>query len=363
MRITVKNSLSIAAIMVIFLVIVTILLSLMKIDRKVIVPGTFTYRNISPVIIEEEGFVEKIFATENESVEKNDTILVLRNKNIEMEILSSQNRINIYKIELEEILQLKEFDTSLNSFDVTKLKEELQVKEVEETYYKNIYNDKKDLYTKKIISKDDFEEAELLYEQTKLERRSIKIQIDELTRKLQKLDASSLLNYKLKQKELELEQNTLIHLNSRKEMLIVRAKMSGKLLADKLDNHLNVYLEIGSQIADVVSYDLIDFVGYAVGADIIRVKEGQEVVFNVDTFRGKDFIHGKVRRIGLKTAEKNGVISYPVEIEVLNKEFFDRGRRRFIHAGVVGEAIIMTERDIPIIELFWERIIKYADMN
>jgi hypothetical protein len=54
---------------------------------------------------------------------------------------------------------------------------------------------------------------------------------------------------------------------------------------------------------------------------------------------------------------------YPVEIEVMNKEFFDRGRKRFIHAGVVGEAIIMTERDIPIIELFWERIIKYVDMN
>ena len=58
MRITVKNSLSIATIMVIFLVFIVILLSLMKIDRKVIVPGTFTYRNISPVIIEEDGFVQ-----------------------------------------------------------------------------------------------------------------------------------------------------------------------------------------------------------------------------------------------------------------------------------------------------------------
>ncbi len=363
MRITVKNSLSIATVMVIFLVVVVVLLTFMKIDRKVIVPGTFTYRNISPVIIEEYGFVEKICATENENIEKNDTILVLRNKDIEMEILTSQNRLNIYTMELEEILQLKEFDTSINSFDVTKLKEQLQLKKVEENYYLNIYNDKKDLYKKKIISKDDFEEAELIYRQTKLEGRSIKIQIDELTRKLQKLDASSLLNYKLKQKELELEQNTLTHLNNRKKMLVVKAKMSGKLLADKLENHLNVYLSIGDQIADVVSYDHIDFIGYAVGADIIRVKEGQEVVFNVDTFRGKDFIHGKVKRIGLKTAEKNGVISYPVEIEVLSKEFFDRGRKRFIHAGVFGEAIIMTERDIPIMELLWERIIKYADIN
>jgi multidrug efflux pump subunit AcrA (membrane-fusion protein) len=283
MRITVKNSLSIATIMVIFLIIVTILLSLMKIDRKVIVPGSFTYRNISPVIIEEEGFVENICAVENENIEKNDTILVLRNKDIEMEIISSENRINIYTMELEEILQLKEFDTSLNSYDVTKLKEELNLKKVEENYYLNIYNDKKDLYGKKIISKDDYEEAELLYKQTELESKSIKIQINELTRKLEKLDASSLLNYKLKQKELELEQDTLDHLNSRKEMLVVKAKMSGKLLADKLENHLNVYLSIGDRIADVVSYDKIDFIGYAVGADIIRVIEDQEVVFNVSS--------------------------------------------------------------------------------
>ncbi|MBN2790740.1 MAG: HlyD family efflux transporter periplasmic adaptor subunit [Candidatus Delongbacteria bacterium] len=363
MRITVKNSLSIATIMVVFLIFITVLLSLMKIDRKVIVPGTFTYRNISPVIIEENGFVEKICAEENEQIEKNDTILVLRNKDIEMEITNCKSRINIYKIELEEILQLKEYDTSINSFDVTKLKEELELKKVEETYYKNTYLDKKDLYEKKIISKDDYEEAELIYEQTKLESRSIKIQIDELTRILQKLDASSLLNYNLKQKELELEENTLNYLKNRKEMLVVKAKMSGKLLADKLENHLNVFLSQGDQIADVVSYDKIDFIGYAVGADIIRVKKDQEVVFNVDTFRGKDFIHGKVKRIGLKTAEKNGVISYPVEIEVLSKEFFDRGRKRFIHAGVAGEAIIMTERDIPIVELLWERIIKYADFN
>lgn len=266
-------------------------------------------------------------------------------------------------MELEEILQLKEYDTSINSFDITKLKEQLSLKNTEKKYYKSIYDDKNDLYDKKIISKDDFEEAELIYEQTKLESRSIKLQIDELARKLQNLDASSLLNYKLKQKELELEQNTLDHLKSRKEMLIVKAKMSGKLLADKLENHLNVYLSTGDKVADVVSFDKIDFIGYAKGADIIRVKEGQEVVFNVDTFRGKNFIHGKVKRIGLKTAKKNGVISYPVEIEVLSNEFFDRGRKRFIHAGIFGEAIIMTERDIPIVELLWERIIKYADIN
>jgi len=363
MRITVKNSLSLATIMVIFLILVVVLLSLMKIDRKVIVPGTFSYRKISPVIIEESGFVDKILTTENSHIEKNDTILILRNKDFEMEILNSENRINIYKMELEEILHLKEFDTSLNSFDVTKLKEELQLKTAEEKYYKNIYDDKEDLFKKKIISKDDFEEAELLYKQTKLEKRSIKIQIDELTRKLQKLDASSLLNYNLKQNELKLEKNKLNYLIVRKEMLTIKAKMTGKLLADKLDNHLNEFLSKGDKVADVISFDKIDFIGYAKGADIIRVKEGQEVVFNVDTFRGKDFIHGKVKRIGLKTAEKNGVISYPVEIEVLSNEFFDRGRKRFIHAGIFGEAIIMTERDIPIVELLWERIIKYADIN
>ncbi|MCG2760643.1 MAG: hypothetical protein L6407_05475, partial [Candidatus Delongbacteria bacterium] len=265
--------------------------------------------------------------------------------------------------ELEEILQLKELDTSLSSFDTSKLKEELRVKKDEAVYYSGVLKDKIDLYSKKIISKDEYEAANIALKQKELEVTSIQIQLNELNKTLQKLDTSTYLSYKLKQKELELEEGKLHYLTKRNDLLTITAKMDGKLIADKLENNLNVYFSKGDKIGDIVSHEHIDFIGYASGSDIIREKEGQKTFFNVDTFRGKDFIKGKVKSIGLKPELFSGVISFPIEIEVTSSEFFDRERKRFIHAGVMGEAIIITEEDLPIMRLLWERIVKYTDIN
>ncbi len=363
MRITIKKSILIAFAMLLLLVTAIMILTLMRIDRKVIIPGAFTYRNISPVVIEEEGFASEIHKIENSEVKAGDLIMTLTNSDLEMEIADSENRIMLYKLELEEILQLKELDVSLSTYDVTKLKEELKVKKDEEKYYREVQTDKSDLYEKKIISKDEYEGANIALKQKELEVKSIQIQLNELNKQLQKLDASSYLNYKFKQKELEIEENKLSYLKKRDDGLKIRAKMDGRLVAGRMNNNLNAYFSKGDKIGDVVSYDKIDFIGYASGSDVVRVKEGQEAYFNVDTFRGKDFIRGIVKKTGLKSETFNGEISFPVEIEVESTEFFDRGRKRFIHAGVVGEAIIITEENLPILRILWEQMVKYADIN
>jgi multidrug resistance efflux pump len=363
MKVTIKKSILIAIAMVILLVFAVSVLTFMRIDRKVIVPGAFNYRHISPLVSEESGFVSAVLKNENSLLALNDTILTLRNDDIEMEIVNSENRIMIYKLGLEEILQLKKLDVSLSSYDISKLQEELKVKKDEAVYYESVLRDKNDLYEKKIVSKDEYEAANIALKQKELEVKSIQIQINELNKQLQKLDTSTFLNYKLKQKELEIEHDRLSYLKKRNGLLALTAKMPGKLVSDRMANYLNSYLPKGTQIGDIVSENEIDFIGYASGADIIRVKEGQKVFFNVDTFRGKDFIKGQVKKIGLKPENINGVITFPVEIEVTNTEFFDRGRKRFIHAGVVGEAIIITEEDLPILRILWEQIVKYADIN
>ncbi len=363
MRVTIKKSIIIAIAMLILLAFAVSVLTLMRIDRKVIVPGAFTYRSISPVVAEESGFVSAVYKNENSMLALNDTILTLRNDDLEMEIVNSENRIMIYKLGLEEILQLKKIDVSLSSYDISKLQEELKVKKDEREYYESVMRDKSDLYQKKIVSKDEFEAANIVLKQKELEVRSIEIQISELNKQLQKLDTSTFLSYKLKQKELEIEQDRLNYLKKRNGLLSITAKMTGKLVTDKMSGLLNSYLAKGTKIGDIVSENETDFIGYASGADIIRVREGQKVFFNVDTFRGKDFIKGVVKKIGLKPENISGSITFPVEIEVLNTEFFDRGRKRFIHAGVVGEAIIITEEDLPIMRILWEQIIKYADIN
>lgn len=363
MRITIRKSIIIAIAMLIMLIFAISILTFMRIDRKVIIPGAFTYRNISPVVVEESGFAVQIHKNENSLISLNDTIMVLKNDDIDMDIANSENKIMIYKLSLEEILQLKELDVSLSSYDLSKLKEELKVKKEEEIYYRSVLDDKKDLYTKKIVSKDEYEGANIALKQKELEVKSIQIQLNELNKQLQKLDASTYLSYKLKQKELEIEEEKLQYLKKRNSLLTIKAKMNGKLVADNLDNYLNSYFSKGDKIGDIVSYEDIGFIGYASGSEIIRVKEGQLVYFNVDTFRGKDFIQGRVRKIGLKPDTTGGNVTFPVEIEVTNTEFFDRERKRFIHAGVVGEAIIITEEDLPILRILWERVVKYADIN
>jgi multidrug resistance efflux pump len=363
MRITIRKSIIIAITMLILLAAAVTILTFMKIDRKVIVPGSFNYRRISPVVSEESGFVSRVFKDENSLLAVNDTILALRNDDLAMEMINSESKIMIFKFGLEEILQLKELDVSLSSYDISKLKEELKVKKEESEYYKSVLTDKSDLYEKKIVSKDEYEAANIALKQKELEIKSIEIQISELNKRLQKLDTSTYLSYKLKQKELEIEQEKLTYLKKRNELLSVTARMNGKLVSEKTANFLNSYLPKGTKIGDIVSENEIDFTGYASGSDIIRVKEGQKVFFNVDTFRGKDFISGIVRKIGLKPETFNGTITFPVEIEVTDNEFFDSGRKRFIHAGVVGEAIIITEEDLPILKLLWEQIVKYADIN
>ncbi|MGD9708083.1 MAG: hypothetical protein AB7V07_10520, partial [Candidatus Delongbacteria bacterium] len=135
MRVTIAKSIIIAIAMLVLLVISVAILTLMKIDRKVIVPGTFTYRRISPVVIEESGFVSEIHASANSILNENDTILILRNDDLEIELANTGNKVLIYKIELEEILQLKELDVSLSSFDTSKLKEQLRVSKEEALYY------------------------------------------------------------------------------------------------------------------------------------------------------------------------------------------------------------------------------------
>ena len=363
MLVTIKKSIMTAVLMMVLLVLSTLILTAMRIDRKVIIPGAFTYRRISPVVAEESGFVDRIIRHENSFVSQNDTILTLRNADIVRDIENAQSRIMIYRIELEEILQLKELDVSLSSYNTTKLNEELKVKKAEEKYLAGVAEDKRDLYEKKIISKDEYESSNIALRQKQLEIRSAEIQLNELRKRLQKLDASTYLRYQLKEKELAIEEDRLEYLNRRKDLLSLTSRMEGRLVADKLENLLNSYIPAGTHIGDIVSYEKINFSGYASGNDIIRIKEGQKAFFIVDTFRGRDFIRGTVKRIGLKPDNVNGTILFPIELEVDDPKFFDRGKERYLHAGVVGEAVIITEEDIPIFRLLWERVVKYADFN
>jgi hypothetical protein len=101
----------------------------------------------------------------------------------------------------------------------------------------------------------------------------------------------------------------------------------------------------------------------APGSDVVRLEPDQEVYFNVELFRRKEFVKGRVAGIGNKVVERNPSRGFPVEIEVDDKEFFDRNRKLFIQAGVPGEAIIVTEKNLTLASLLWDRFINYMDID
>lgn len=363
MKMTIPRALFIAGFLISILVVAFILLTMLNIDRKVSVNGSFVYRKTTPIVVNEPGFVRKILKEENCEILKGDTIAILENKDLEMEIEDVKSKIMIIELELEDILNMKQFDLNLNSLDITKLKSELKLKEIEEQYYLNILTDKKEMLKKKIISQAEFDEAEINHKSIVSEKRSLEINIDEISKKLNKLDSSSLLHYKLKQKDYESQITKLKYLEHRMNSLVIISHENGKLLAEKMEKLKNTYLEKGSQLGDVVSFNDLDFVGYANDADIIRLKPNQEVYFNVSLFRGKNYIKGHVVNIGYKPITVNGMVMFPIEIEVENKVFFDRNQEYYLQAGVVAEAIIITESDIPFFRLIWEQIINAVNVD
>ena len=361
MKLTLRKTILLSSLLFVVLFICAVGIIFLNIDRKVTISGSFVYHSVYPVISEEEGFVQRIVAAENSEILRGDTIIVLQNKDMEMELSTTRNKMNILEMELEEILNMKKFDSNLSTLNITKLQEELSLKKDKLEFYKKIMNDKKSLFERKISSQNQYNEARLNYKTILSDIKSLEISIDEIDRNLKKLDTSSLLRYKLKQKDFENYEAKMRYLEKKISKLSIVAGQGGKMLADKMDNLLNTFVSRGQHLADVVSFESIDFIGYAKDADIIRISEGLDVYFNVELFRGKDFITGKVMKIGYKPVFREGVAFFPVEISVDKKEFFNRDRKYYLQAGVTGEAIVITEKNLPLARLIWERFVNYLD--
>jgi len=362
MRITIKKSFYIAGTMFLLLFAGIITISFFKIDRKVRINGSFVYRQIAPVVCSEDGMVERILAKENQLIKQGDTILVQTNPDIIMGLNNSINRLNILDLELKKILDVKEQDFNLSNFDQNKLRQDFAQNSRELLFYQKELEEKKNLLTRNLISGKEVDELNLKVRSLSAETEKLKLAIEEIDSKIRGLNSSSLLLYSLKLKEIEMEKENNSFLTKCKNNLVITAKTTGRILADsRLDSYLYRHIKKGDQLADVVSSDDINFVGYARDADIIRIKPGQRAYFNVELFRGKNSITGKVSSIGYKPKLIDNISYFPIEIEVDKKEFFDRDKKLFLEAGVQGEGIVLTEENLPIFRLIWEKFVSNLD--
>jgi multidrug resistance efflux pump len=359
MKLTVRRSLAIALTLFVFLLLASLGLILLPVDRRVTIPGVFAYREVHPVVCETPGFVAEIFVETDSSLEGGTPILRLSNSELESELRRTTVSVDMIDLELREILRAGGYDATVGELDVSRMREDLSFRRDRLAYLEEAMQSARDLAGRNLASRRSYEEAELDYKEELARVSELEIDLAKAQRNLQELDTATRLQYEVKTKQHEIELERLALLQSQQEKLIVRAPATGRLVAPDIHKLRNTRLTAGTQIGEVVSDDLL-FKAVAGGVDVVRIREGQNVYFNVELFRRKQIVQGRVARVGAQPSS-GSVTGFPVEIEVPDRRFFDRGRELFLQAGVTGEAVVVTEEGLPLARVLWERVIDAVD--
>jgi multidrug resistance efflux pump len=359
MKLTVRRSLGIAALLFVFLLVASVGLILLPVDRRVTIPGVFAYREVHPVVCEVAGFVAEVLVESDAPVEQGSPILRLSNNELESELRRTRTGVEMIDLELRQILRSGGYDASLGELDVSRMNEDLAFRRDRLAYLAEVMRSAQDLAGRNLASRRSYEEAELAYKEELARVSELEIELAKAQRKLLELDTATRLNYEVKKKEHEIELERLSLLQSQRDKLMVRAPAAGRFVARDIDRLRNTRLAPGTQIGEVVSDDLL-FKALAGAVDVVRIREGQNVYFNVELFRRKQIVQGRVVHVGAQPS--NGAATgFPVEIEVPDRRFFDRGRELFLQAGVTGEAVVVTEEGLPLARVLWERVVDAVD--
>ena len=364
MKLTIRKTLLFSLLLFFVLAVAALAVTFFRVNRTVMVAGEFTYRDMFPITVEEAGFVRELLIETDERVADGDVIAVLSNPELDREISGLEKRLAMSAIELDSLARQANsirFDTEQ---DILALESVLETKTLELDFRSDQYALSNQMHQAGSITKEQHDASRLTFMGAEAAVKEIEIQLSKRRRALSELDSDSGSPVVLKQKTMDIDRDTLEYLRERKGNLQIRAPGSGVLLSTMWDSIENTYLAKGARIGDVVSFDDINFVGYARDTDIIRIKEGQKSYFDVDIFRRKVFVQGTVTRIGYQAVSGSGGVSqFPVTIEVDNKLFIDRDQEFYIQAGVKGQAVIIVEEELSLFKLVWEKIVDFVDFG
>ncbi len=364
MKLTIRKTLLLSLGLFVLLGLAALAVTFFRINRTVIVDGVFDYRKTYPVTVEGSGFVERVLVKTDSRVKKGDVLAVLSNRDLDKEIADMELRLAMGTLELESMKELAETERFITTQDMLSLKELLDTKVFELDYYKALQEMNQKLYQDGSITKERYDAGQLAFRSVQGAVAEIEIQLTKKKRKQVELEAHPSSARELKQKALELDAGNLEYLRARRARLRIQASESGVLLSAGWDSLAYTYVAKGTRVADIVTFDEIDFVGFTKDTDIIRIKEGQTSYFDVEIFRRKVFVSGIVTNIGYKAvAGPGGLGLFPVTIELTNKKFFDRNQELYIQAGVKGQAVVIVEEGLSLIALVWEKILDFADFG
>ncbi|MEX1188522.1 MAG: efflux RND transporter periplasmic adaptor subunit [Bacteroidia bacterium] len=211
------------------------------------------------VFSKQSGIIEKIFVEEGSSIKKGDTLLILKSENADLTKenarLSSENsklKVNSDKLnEAESAINLTEKKLANDSL---------------------LFVRQKNLWSQGIGSKIELEQKELSFQNSKLNLLSARTRRNELKRQL---------TLASKQSENNLEISKLLG-----DDFIIRSEVDGVIY--KLNNQVGELINSMSPLAVVGSKDFIIELSIDEN-DIVKIRNGQELVIRMDSYSSKVF--------------------------------------------------------------------------
>ena len=222
------------------------------------------------------GIIDKIYVDYNSVVKKGQLIAELDKTNLLSELSSAKSNMESAKSNME--------------------------------YQKSNYNRYKELYSKGLVSADDYENAQLSYKQASEE-------------------------YAIQKESVSKAQTNLGY-------AIITSPIDGIVLSKEVEEGQTVVAAMETPTLFIIAQDLTDMqvIADVDEADIGGVKEGQRVTFTVDAFPD-DLFEGKVTQVRQEATEESNVVTYEVVISAPNDDLK-------LKPGLTANVTIFTnERD------------------
>lgn len=222
------------------------------------------------------GIIDKIYVDYNSVVKKGQLIAELDKTNLLSELSSAKSNMESAKSKME--------------------------------YQKSNYSRYKELYSKGLVSADDYENAKLSYKQASEE-------------------------YAIQKESVSKAQTNLGY-------AIITSPIDGIVLSKEVEEGQTVAAAMETPTLFIIAQDLTDMqvIADVDEADIGGVKEGQRVTFTVDAFPD-DLFEGKVTQVRQEATEESNVVTYEVVISAPNDDLK-------LKPGLTANVTIFTnERD------------------
>lgn len=222
------------------------------------------------------GIIDKIYVDYNSVVKKGQLIAELDKTNLQSELSSAKSNMESAKSKME--------------------------------YQESNYNRYKELYSKGLVSADEYENARLSYKQASEE-------------------------YSIQKESVSKAQTNLGY-------AIITSPIDGIVLSKEVEEGQTVAAAMETPTLFIIAQDLTDMqvIADVDEADIGGVKEGQRVTFTVDAFPD-DVFEGKVTQVRQEATEESNVVTYEVVISAPNDDLK-------LKPGLTANVTIFTnERD------------------